>query len=338
MKQHQALMRDILANGHSHEDRTGVGRISVFGRDLRFDLKDGFPLVTTRKVFYRGMIEEMLWMLSGSTDVTLLQAKGVKIWDAWAPTQADADAFAEKLSQLDGSTNVPFVVQHRLVGKYLSDMRENIELVDIYKEMFTPLVGTIGPLYSGPWRGNYGPNIKEGPDQIELLVEGLKTNPYGSRHTVTAQIPALMPDIGFSPKENVLLGNGALAPCHCFFQCFVTPPESDKYKKRLSLKLQIRSSDCPVGLPYNIAQYALLLEMLAQCTDMESRELIVSLGDAHVYRDQVELVKLQLEREPLALPRLQLNPAVKDIFSFKAEDITLIDYNSHPVIKYPVAT
>lgn len=315
MHQYLKLMTDILKNGHDHEDRTGVGRRSVFGRTLRFDLSEGqFPLVTTRKVFVKGMIDETLWFLTGSIDALVLEDKGVNIWKAWTPVWEDAVAFAKKQTA-------------------------NTRAADLYLRGIGDRVGTVGPMYGAIWRGNYDAgNGQKGPDQIAALIEGLRANPYGSRHTVTAQIPSLLPLPGYSPQENVLLGRGALAPCHCFFQCFVSPPTEPDEPKRLSLKIQIRSSDGPVGLPYNIAQYAMLLMMFAQCAYMEPHELIVDIGDAHVYHDQIELMAGQLDRHPFAKPHLAINPDKTDIFSFTAEDFKLDNYLAHPVIKYPVAT
>lgn len=333
------LMKDILKNGHDHEDRTGVGRRSVFGRTLRFDLSDGqFPLVTTRKVFVKGMIDETLWFLTGSVNSLELEAKGVNIWKAWTPTQADVITFMQKLAQGPKLGNLPETIQSEIAGIFL-DLPDTAEVSDAVKAFLEPKVGTVGPMYGAIWRGNYNAgNGQKGPDQIAALIEGLRTNPYGSRHTVTAQIPALLPLPGYSPQENVLLGRGALAPCHCFFQCFVSPPVEEDEPKRLSLKIQIRSSDGPVGLPYNISQYALLLMVFAQCAYMEPHELIVDIGDAHIYFDQIDLMADQVDRKPFPAPHMAINPDKTDIFSFTAEDFKLDNYLAHPIIKYPVAT
>jgi thymidylate synthase len=344
MNNYHQLLQDILDNGHTHEDRTGVGRRSVFARELRFDLSGGeFPLVTTRKVFVRGMIHETLMMLHGRTDAAVaLEAHGVNIWKAWTPTLADADAFALKLTTEPCMRDAPVDFQHRLSTTYLNspDVDGNSpEVVDCLKAMFESKIGSIGPMYGCIWRGNYDSgNGQEGPDQLVELISALKTNPYSSRHTVTAQVPALLPLSAFSPKENVLLGRGALAPCHCYFQCFVSPALPGQTKLRLSLKIQIRSSDGPVGLPYNISQYALIAMVLAQCTDMTVNELIVSIGDAHIYTDQLELVRTQLERSSLASPTLRINPTKTQLADFTPEDFTLENYAFHPAIHYPVAT
>jgi thymidylate synthase len=344
MKNYHDLLQDILDNGHTHEDRTGVGRRSVFARELRFDLSEGkFPLVTTRKVFVRGMIHETLMMLHGRADAAAaLEANGVNIWRAWTPTLADAHAFVEKLSTGVGVANTPLDFQLRFTALYLDAPEidgESPETEDTLKAMFAPEVGTIGKMYGAIWRGNYDMgNGQKGPDQLADLIEALKTNPYSSRHTVTAQVPALLPLPAFSPQENVLLGRGALAPCHCYFQCFVSPALPGQTKLRLSLKIQIRSSDVPVGLPYNISQYALIAMVLAQCTDMTVHELIVSIGDAHIYTDQLDLVRIQLERSPLALSTLRINPTKAHLADFTPEDFTLENYTFHPAIHYPVAT
>jgi thymidylate synthase len=345
MQNYLLLMRDILQNGHTHEDRTGVGRRSVFGRELRFDLTTGgFPLVTTRQVFVKGMIHETLMMLQGRIDaVTALEAHGVNIWKAWTPTAEDAHAFVKKLTTgPDFMEKVPLDVQNEFVRLYLEMPLVNGEepnVAQCLEAFFASKIGTIGPMYGFLWRGNYSTgNDQKGPDQLSELVKNLRTNPFGSRHTVTAQIPALLPFPQYSPQENVLLGRGALAPCHCYFQCFVTPalPKSDQL--RLSLKIEIRSSDVPVGLPYNISQYALILMLLAQCTNMMPHELIVSIGDAHIYKDQIDLVSGQIGRVPYPPPTMKINPDKTDLFSFTPEDFTLENYQFHPAINYPVAT
>ena len=309
MKQYLHLMKEILINGKDHEDSTGVGRRSLFGKELRFDLRDGFPLVTTRKIFTKALIVENLWFLSGSNDATKLQEQGVKIWDKWTPTAEDAEKFIDSI--------------------------KDRQLKRLSSEMIRSRVGTIGPMYGNVWRGK---DKVDGFDQIKSLINGLKTQPFGSRHCVTAWIPDYLPYSHLSPKENVLIGQGALAPCHCFFQCFVTEATNGG-KNRLSLKLEIRSSDGPIGLPYNIAQYAMLLTIFAKCVDMTPYELIVSIGDAHIYSDQVELMKQQILLEPKRdLPTLWVNPEKNDVDSFVFDDFKIIGYDPHPVINYPVAT
>lgn len=321
-------MQDVIDNGFDHADRTGVGRRSVFGRQYRFDLQKGFPLVTTKKVNIRNIIIETLWFLSGSTRSLDLEEQGVNIWKQWTPTEADATAFIEKLEDTTRGYDEDAGVA--LVGSRTWDDMERL---------IRSRVGTIGPLYGAVWRGNYQVGgRKRAPDQIANLIRNLKSSPFHSRHCVTAWVPHLLPDPHYSPIENVLMGNGALAPCHCFFQCFVSPGEENPEELRLSLNLTLRSSDTAIGAPYNIAQYALLLRMLAQVTDMVPHELIVSVGDQHLYADQIELAHTQLQRDPLPLPILTINPAVKNIDDFVLEDFDLHGYEHHPFIKYPVAT
>ena len=329
MKTYLTQLNDILVNGHNHEDRTGVGRRSVYGKQFRFNLKNGFPLVTTKKVNIKNIIIETLWFLSGSKRALDLEEQGVNIWKQWTPTHADAEAFYDKLSNSPELLEAAFGPQatHELATPW------HVRRYDL--QMF-PRVGTIGPLYGAVWRGNYGVSRK--PDQIANLISGLKARPFHSRHCVTAWIPELLPNPAFSPVENVLLGNGALAPCHFFFQCFVKDAEEQGGKLRLSMNLNLRSLDAPIGTPYNVAQYAMLLLMLAQVTGMEADELIITGGDCHIYWDQLELVPTQLEREPYPLPQLKLNPDVKNIDDFKLSDFELAGYQHHPFIKYPVAT
>lgn len=221
-------MNDVLSNGFDHSDRTGVGRRSVFGRQYRFDLTKGFPLVTTKKVSIDNIIKETLWFISGSQRSLDLQEQGVNIWKQWTPTAEDAEAFIEKTKQnleRDGAfAGFTDTNSFSLIEK---DIRSR--------------VGTVGPLYGAVWRGKYSDGYHTShPDQIANLITGLRVRPYHSRHCVTAWIPNLLPYPNFSPKENVLMGLGALAPCHCFFQCFVTPAEQEGGKLRLSLNINIR--------------------------------------------------------------------------------------------------
>lgn len=328
MKTYLDGMKDVLDNGHDHSDRTGVGRRSVFGRQYRFDLQKGFPLVTTKKVNIKNIIIETLWFLSGSQRALDLEEQGVNIWKQWTPTQEDATAFIEKIKLI--KDDLGFDQTCHLVGT--SDWGS-------IEHVIRARVGKIGPLYGAVWRGNYDIGFgRYAPDQIKDLIHNLKTKPFHSRHCVTAWIPHLLPDSDYSPIENVLMGKGALAPCHCFFQCFVTPPEKDGGALRLSLNINCRSQDTPIGAPYNIAQYAMLLMMLAQVTNMVPHELIMTVGDQHVYTDQIDLAYEQIQREPYELPTLLLNSDVKDIDDFKLEDFELLGYNPHPFIKYPVAT
>ena len=333
MKTYLDGMKDVLDNGHDHADRTGVGRRSVFGRQYRFDLQKGFPLVTTKKVNIRNIIIETLWFLSGSQRALDLEEQGVNIWKQWTPTQDDATVFIQKAQE-----------DFDVWGHDPDSEQEFADSIgapswDGVEETVRSRVGTIGPLYGAVWRGNYDIGSgRKAPDQIKALIRGLKNSPFHSRHCVTAWIPHLLPVAGRSPVENVLMGRGALAPCHCFFQCFVSPPEKEGGALRLSLNIVLRSSDTPIGAPYNIAQYAMLLLMLAQVTNMVPHELIMTVGDQHVYTDQIDLAYEQIQREPYELPTLLLNSDVKDIDGFKLEDFELLGYEHHPFIKYPVAT
>lgn len=268
MRQYHDLLADIFANGTDRMDRTGVGARSVFGRQLRFDLAEGFPLVTTKKLHTKSIILELLWFLSGDTNVRWLQERGVSIWDEWADENGD-----------------------------------------------------LGPVYGKQWRSWAAPDGRV-IDQIGELIEGLKTNPWSRRHIVSAWNPADVSEM-------------ALPPCHCLFQFFVEPAADGG--KRLSLQLYQRSADVFLGAPFNVASYALLLQMVAQVTGMRPGDFVHTLGDAHLYSNHFEQARLQLTREPRALPEMRLNPEVRDIFAFRYEDFELVGYHPHPHIKAPVA-
>lgn len=218
MKQFLELMKEIVDQGYSHEDRTGVGRISIIGRQLRFDLNKGFPLVTTRKIFTKALIEEMLWFIRGSVNVRELQEKGVKIWDHWTLEKTHTDAFIEKYMNFTKDIRSD---NDELINNVLQDIGKNQE-------------GTIGPMYGYIWR-----NSSTGVDQLELLIDNLKIRPYSSRHVVTAWIPEYIPDETLTPQENIIMGKGALAPCHMMFQCFVSKPRENE-KPKLSLMMYQR--------------------------------------------------------------------------------------------------
>ena len=367
MKQYIELLEDILKNGHRHEDRTGVGRISVFGREMRFNLQEGFPLPGAAAVYYKGMIKETLWFIRGSNDANELSSDGVRIWDKWKMVpEFYQNFFKEHLGLKDDE-----------IGKQvLNQVTAGLDFMD----------GRIGPMYGFVWRHaprgmvnayEPKPDISELPsdklkvyqkewdnrealklleqlpgitfeeyavrryiatvDQFQQLVVNLKTRPYSSRHCVSAWIPEFIPMEGIPPRENIIYNRGALAPCHVFFQCFVTPENPLTGKKRLSLKMTQRSADVPVGVPYNVSQYALLLCMLAQVTDMEPYEFIWSGGDCHIYFDQEEKVREHITRSIPELPKLWLNPEIKDIYNFKFDDIKILDYNPGPFMNYPVA-
>jgi thymidylate synthase len=263
MRQYHDLMERILADGVEKHDRTGTGTISVFGHQMRFDLAQGFPLVTTKKLHLKSIVYELLWFLRGDTNVKYLREHGVSIWDEWA----DAD-------------------------------------------------GDLGPVYGHQWRSwpaRDGGTI----DQIANLVDAVRRNPDSRRLIVSAWNPA---DV-----ERM-----ALPPCHCLFQFYVA-------RGRLSCQLYQRSADVFLGVPFNIASYALLTLMVAQVADLEPGEFVHTLGDAHLYMNHIEQARLQLSRAPRRLPTLRLNPAVKDLFAFRYEDVVLEGYDPHPHIKAAVA-
>jgi thymidylate synthase len=272
MQQYLALLQHILNTGVHKTDRTGTGTQSCFGYQMRFDLQEGFPLVTTKKVHLKSIIHELLWFLKGETNIAYLKEHGVKIWDEWA----DAN-------------------------------------------------GELGPVYGKQWRSWEGKDGKV-VDQVSELIQQIKKNPDSRRLIISAWNVADLPEM-------------ALMPCHNLFQFYVTPPSSNNPggKSRLSCQLYQRSADVFLGVPFNIASYALLTMMIAQVVDMEPGEFVHTFGDVHIYSNHVEQVQLQLSREPYPLPTMKLNAAVKDIFEFRFEDFTLENYQSHPAIKAPVA-
>lgn len=264
MESYLNLLKDILENGTPRKDRTGVGTIGVFGRQLRFDLSnDDFPLLTTKKLHWKSIVHELLWFLSGDTNIKYLRDNGVTIWDEWAD--------------------------------------EN---------------GNLGPVYGHQWR-NWGGKV----DQIANVVKSLRENPFSRRHIVTAWNPSEVDDM-------------ALPPCHCLFQFHVTP---GKHRHKLSLQLYQRSCDVFLGVPFNIASYALLLRMMAQVCGFEAYEFIHTYGDLHLYSNHVEQAKLQLTREPKPLPKLILDPHPTELEEFNYNSFILGGYEPHPAIKAPVA-
>jgi thymidylate synthase len=362
MKQYHEVLQKILDEGFDSGDRTGTGKRSVFATQQRFNLQEGFPLVTTRKIYTKTVIMELLWFIKGSTNTKELSDQGVKIWDNWTLTEEALDKIADKYSE------------------------NNDKNKSIFLEIFKDKINTIGPMYGNVWRyspmdrinmlwpdvniediasdklalyeseyekfkAEHNPTKGELPcfntflfhhyyshkDQLQELIVGLKNNPNSRRHIVTAWLPNLVPFENLSPEENIVMDKGALAACHMMFQCFVSPPKEEGGKKRLSLQIYIRSNDCPIGAPYNIAQYALLTHMLAQVTDMEPHELIWTTGDAHIYLNQIDGVKTQLTRTPLPLPKLWLNPDIKDIYKFTYNDIKILNYQHHEDIKYQIS-
>ena len=273
MKQYHDLVKHVLENGTQKGDRTGTGTISVFGYQMRFDLSEGFPMVTTKKLHLKSIIHELLWFLKGETNIAYLQENGVKIWDAWAD--------------------------------------EN---------------GNLGPVYGHQWRNWNSEEI----DQITELIETLKTNPNSRRMLISAWNPSVLPDTTVSFSENVANGKAALPPCHAFFQFYVSDG-------KLSCQLYQRSADIFLGVPFNIASYALFTMMVAQVCGLEAGEFIHTFGDAHIYNNHIEQVNLQLSREPRKLPIMKLNPNVTNIFDFTFDDFTLEGYEPHEHIKGAVS-
>ncbi|MBD8662825.1 thymidylate synthase [Rhizobium sp. CFBP 8752] len=263
MKQYLDLLRHVMETGADRGDRTGTGTRSVFGYQMRFDLNEGFPVLTTKKLHLRSIIHELLWFLKGDTNIAYLKENGVSIWDEWADEKGD-----------------------------------------------------LGPVYGYQWRSWPTPDGGH-VDQIANLIENLKVNPNSRRHIVTAWNPAQVDDM-------------ALPPCHCLFQFYVS-------EGRLSCQLYQRSADIFLGVPFNIASYALLTMMVAQVTGLKLGDFVHTLGDAHIYSDHFEQARLQMTREPKPLPTLRINADVKDIFSFRFEDFALENYVADPSIKAPIA-
>ncbi|MBU0912288.1 MAG: thymidylate synthase [Gammaproteobacteria bacterium] len=276
MKQYLDLMRHVLEHGHKKSDRTGTGTMSVFGYQMRFDLSQGFPLVTTKKCHLRSIIHELLWFLKGDTNIQYLKDNKVSIWDEWATEQGD-----------------------------------------------------LGPVYGAQWRSWQTPDGRV-IDQISQLIHDIKTNPDSRRLIVSGWNPAVLPDTKFSPKDNAAMGKQALPPCHTLFQFYV-------HDGKLSCQLYQRSADIFLGVPFNIASYALLTMMVAQVCDLTPGDFVHTFGDAHLYSNHMEQVNEQLSRTPHPLPQMQLNPTVKDIFGFTIDDFQLVNYLAHPAIKAPIA-
>ena len=293
MRQYLDYLQDILDHGTRHEDRTGTGTIRVFGRQLRFDLTEGFPLLTTKRVWMRGVTEELLWFLRGETNIQSLVQAGVSIWTDW-PLQRYRDETGDEISQ--------------------EAFEERIATDDAFAERW----GDLGPVYGTQWRDFEGPEGRV--DQIERLVRGLRETPHSRRHVVSAWHPAQVED-------------AALPPCHYAFQCFV---EGEPGDGRLSLMWQQRSVDSFLGLPFNIASYALLTRMLAQQAGLTPHELIFNGGDCHIYQNHVEQVKGQLSRTPYDRPPPCLRHRAP-ICESTANDVTTEDYDHHPVLTTPLA-
>ena len=276
MKQYLDLLERVRNQGAPKGDRTGTGTRSVFGHQMRFDLEEGFPLVTTKKIHLKSVIHELLWFLQGDTNTAYLRENGVTIWDEWADEK-----------------------------------------------------GELGPIYGYQWRSWPAPDGQR-IDQIHQVVEQIRTTPDSRRIIVSAWNPADLPDESISPQENVKQGRMALAPCHAFFQFYVRDG-------RLSCQLYQRSADVFLGVPFNIASYALLTMMVAQVCDLQPGEFIHTLGDAHLYRNHLEQADEQLSREPFPLPRMRLNPEIRNLDDFTYDDFEIVDYRFHPAIRAPIA-
>ncbi len=270
MQQYLHLLQHILDNGTDKNDRTGTGTRSVFGHQMRFNLQEGFPMVTTKKTHLKSIIYELLWFLQGNTNIGYLKEHNVKIWDEWADENGD-----------------------------------------------------LGPVYGKQWRSWEGANGVE-VDQVKELIHQIKTNPNSRRMIISAWNVADLPKM-------------KLMPCHCLFQFYVIPPLLEGARGRLSCQLYQRSADVFLGVPFNIASYALLTMMIAQVCNLQPGEFVWTGGDTHLYSNHFEQAKLQLTRTPYPLPQMKINPGVKDIFSFTFEDFELLNYQCHPGIKAPVA-
>jgi thymidylate synthase len=276
MQNYLNLLQDILDKGTRKSDRTGTGTISLFGYQMRFDLSEGFPAVTTKKLHLKSIIHELLWFLHGGTNIRYLNDHGVTIWNEWATDD-----------------------------------------------------GELGPVYGAQWR-NWMAADGRSIDQVSQLLSDLKNKPDSRRHIISAWNPALLPDETLSPRENAAAGLQALPPCHTMFQFHVADG-------RLSCQMYQRSADVFLGVPFNIASYALLTMMIAQVTDLQPGEFIHTFGDVHIYLNHMDQVNTQLARKPLPLPVMKLNPAKRDLFDFRYEDFELLDYQCHPAIRAPIA-
>ncbi|MBL7695026.1 MAG: thymidylate synthase [Ferruginibacter sp.] len=274
MQQYLDLLQHIIDTGADKSDRTGTGTRSVFGYQMRFDLREGFPLVTTKKTHLKSIIYELLWFLQGDTNIKYLKDHNVSIWDEWADANGD-----------------------------------------------------LGPVYGKQWRSWEGADGVV-VDQVKDVIHQIKNNPDSRRMIINAWNVADLPKM-------------KLMPCHCLFQFYTSPPspllEERGAKRRLSCQLYQRSADVFLGVPFNIASYALLTMMIAQVCDLEPGDFVHSFGDVHLYKNHFEQAHLQLGRTPYPLPQMKINPAVKDIFGFRYEDFELVNYQSHPPIKAPVA-
>jgi len=273
MQQYLDLLKHIKESGASKNDRTGIGTKSIFGYQMRFNLNDGFPILTTKKIHFKSVVYELLWFLKGDTNIKYLTDNGIRIWNEWADKKGD-----------------------------------------------------LGPVYGKQWR-NWN---NEGIDQIKLAIDTLKKNPDSRRVLISAWNPSVLPDSKLSFSENVANNKAALPPCHAFFQFYVS-------NDQLSCQLYQRSADVFLGVPFNIASYALLTMMIANVCNFKLGEFIHTFGDVHIYLNHMDQINEQLTRKPKPLPKIKIIPAVKNIFNFKYTDFELIGYDPHPLIKGKVA-
>ena len=273
MKQYLDLIKHVIEKGDEKGDRTGTGTKSVFGYQMRFNLQDGFPLITTKKLHLKSIIHELLWFINGETNIKYLKENGVKIWDAWADKNGD-----------------------------------------------------LGPVYGSQWRNWNNEKI----DQISNLIELIKNNPNSRRMLVSAWNPSVLPDTNKGFDENIMNGKAALPPCHAFFQFYVS-------NKKLSCQLYQRSADIFLGVPFNIASYALFTHMIAHVCKLDVGDFVHTFGDAHIYNNHIDQIQLQLSRSPRKLPKLNIKRRVNSIFDFRFEDFEILNYDPHPHIKGKVS-
>ena len=292
MKQYLDFLRHILNDGSNKDDRTKTGTISTFGYQMRFDLNEGFPLLTTKKVHLKSIIHELLWFISGDTNIKYLVDNDVKIWNEWPYEKF------KKSKDYNGET----------LEEFVQKVKEDNEFAKVY--------GELGPVYGHEWRHFDGPDGKY-KDQLAWVINEIKTNPNSRRLIVSSWNPTLIDEM-------------ALPPCHTLFQFYVKD-------NKLSCQLYQRSADAFLGVPFNIASYALLTMMVAQVCNLELGEFVHTIGDAHIYSNHLEQVNLQLSREPRSVPKMNINKEVKNIFDFKYDDFELTDYNPYKGIKAPVA-
>ncbi len=300
MRQYHNLLEHIFAQGVRKDDRTGTGTISVFGYQMRMDLSDGFPLLTTKKVHYKSIIHELLWFLRGDTNIRYLVQNGVNIWNEWP--------YQHYLQAQGLQKQYP-----KYSAEWKAEMKNFVQRI---KEdaAFAERWGELGPVYGRQWR-NF-----EGVDQIAAVVEQIKTKPDSRRHIVSA----------WNPKEIPAMAKSGLPPCHVLFQFYVADG-------KLSCQLYQRSADVFLGVPFNIASYALLTMMVAQVCGLQAGEFVHTFGDVHLYLNHTEQAKLQLSREIRPLPMMKINPEVKRLEDFRFEDFELMDYDPHPAIRAQVA-